>query len=87
MLSVIREGITNCVKHCNATKLKITILDQPKFYTIIIKDNGSNFNKEALLSNKGIGLISIKEIAYKHNGLVNYTFDEGFKIHLTLMKG
>lgn len=87
ILSVIREGITNCVKHSNATKLKITLLDQPKFYTIIIKDNGSNFNEEALLSNKGIGLISIKEIAYKYNGLVNYTFDEGFKIHLTLMKG
>lgn len=87
ILSVVREGITNCVKHSNATKLKVTILDQPKFYTIIIKDNGTNFNKNTLTSSKGIGLISIKEIAYKYNGFVNYSFDKGFKIHLTLMKG
>ncbi|MCF6466074.1 sensor histidine kinase [Clostridium sp. Cult2] len=87
ILSVIREGITNSVKHSNATKLKITVLEQPKFYTIIIKDNGTNFNGKILLSTKGIGLIAIKEIAYKYNGFVNYKFDEGFKIHLTLMKG
>ena len=87
ILSVVREGITNCVKHSNASKMKISVLEQPKFYTIIIKDNGSNFSKDSMPSNKGIGLISIKEIAYKYNGFVNFKFDEGFKIHLTLMKG
>ncbi len=86
ILSVVREGITNCVRHSNATRLKISILEQPKFYTIIIKDNGRNFDEKALTSTKGIGLVSIKEIAYKHGGFVNYKFDDGFKIHLTLMK-
>ncbi len=87
IISVVKEGITNCVKHSNADKLKISLLEQPKFYSIIIKDNGSKFDEEALQKPKGIGLTSIKEIASKYNGFLNYSFDNGFKIHLTLMKG
>lgn len=87
IISVVKEGITNCVKHSNADKLKISLLEQPKFYSIIIKDNGSKFDEEALQKPKGIGLLSMKEIASKYNGFLNYSFDNGFKIHLTLMKG
>jgi signal transduction histidine kinase len=87
ILSVVREAITNCVKHSNATELKIILLNQPKFYSIIIKDNGSKFsNTDDFLSN-GIGLLSMNEIASKYNGFLNYEFNKGFKIHLTLMKG
>ncbi len=86
ILSVIKEAITNCTKHSNATNLKISLLEHPKFYSIIIKDNGSNFDEEAILSTKGIGLTSMKEIGNKYNGFLNYKFDEGFNIHLTLMK-
>lgn len=87
IISVIKEGITNCVKHSNANELKISLLEQPKFYSIVIKDNGSVFDEEALNKTKGIGLLSIKEIAHKYNGFLNYGFDNGFKLHLTLMKG
>lgn len=86
ILSIIREAITNCVKHSNATELKISLLNQPKFYSIIIKDNGSEFNRTDNLLTKGIGLLSMNEIANKYNGFLNYEFDNGFKIHLTLMK-
>lgn len=87
ILSIIREAITNCVKHSNATELKISLLSQPKFYSIIINDNGSKFDKTHNLSTKGIGLLSMNEIANKYKGFLNYKFDNGFKIHLTLMKG
>ncbi len=87
ILSIVKEAITNCIKHSNATKLKISLLNQPKFYSIIIKDNGSNFNKKSFSSPKGIGLTSMEDIARKYNGFLNYKFDGGFKIHLTLMKG
>lgn len=87
IFSVIREGITNCIKHSNADILRIILLEQPKFYSITIKDNGSVFNKSSLHNTKGIGLLSIREIANKYNGFLNYNFDKGFKIHLILMKG
>lgn len=87
ILSIVKEGITNCVKHSNATKLEINLISQPKFYSIIIKDNGTNFDKDIPFLNKGIGLASINEIAHKYNGFVNYEFDTGFKLHITFMKG
>ncbi|WP_077369170.1 sensor histidine kinase [Anaerosalibacter sp. Marseille-P3206] len=83
ILSVIKEALTNCAKHSNATKIKISLLNQPKFYSILIEDNGSQFDDR----NKGIGLLSMKEIADKYNGFFNCRFDDGFKIHMTLMKG
>lgn len=87
ILSIVKEGITNCIKHSNATKLKISLLNQPKFYSIIIKDNGSIFDKDTQLKSKGIGLISLEDIARKYNGFLNYEFKNGFQLHLTLMKG
>lgn len=87
ILSIVKEGMTNCAKHSNADKLEIHLLEQPRFYSIIIKDNGSRFAEDENISNKGIGISSMKEIAHKYNGLLNYEFDEGFKVHVTLMKG
>lgn len=87
ILSVVKEAITNCVKHSNATELRINLLSQAKFHSIVIMDNGSKIDNLSSLSSKGIGLISMKEIAEKYNGFVNYGFDKGFKIHMTLMKG
>jgi len=84
ILSIIKEAITNTIKHSNATIMKINLIDQPKFYSIIISDNGNNVPS---LENRGIGLDYIHETANKYNGLFNYKFEDGFKIHLTLMKG
>ncbi len=87
ILSIVKEAITNCIKHSNATKLKITLLSQPKFYSIVIKDNGSIFDENVFKSSKGIGLMSMEDIVKKHNGFLNYKFENGFQLHLTLMKG
>lgn len=87
ILSIVKEAITNCIKHSNATKLKITLLSQPKFYSIVIKDNGSIFDENVFKNSKGIGLMSMEDIAKKYNGFLNYKFDDGFQLHLTLMKG
>lgn len=87
ILSIVKEGITNCVKHSNATNLEVTLLSQPKFYSISIQDNGTKFDNINLLSTKGIGLTSINEIADKYKGFLNYEFDYGFSLHVTLMKG
>ncbi len=87
ILSIIKEGTTNCLKHSNATEFEISLISQPKFYTIIIRDNGSNYQGDKIKSNDGIGLISMNEISEKYNGFMNYSFKEGFKIHISLMKG
>ena len=87
ILSVIRETITNCAKHSNGTKLVLNVLEQPRFYALISKDSGSDFVADKNLLSKGMGMSSMKEIADKYGGSFNYEFDQGFKIHITLMKG
>lgn len=87
ILSIIRESITNCLKHSDANKLSIRLLTQPKFYSIIIKDNGNSFKRKENLFSEGMGLISMEEITRKHRGFLNYEFEDGFKIYITLMKG
>ena len=87
ILSIIRETITNCAKHSNGTKLIINLLEQPRFYALITKDNGTQFVGDKNLLNKGMGMSSMKQIADKYGGSFNYEFDQGFKIHTTLMKG
>lgn len=84
ILSIVKEAITNTVKHSNANHLKINVTAQPKFYTIIVEDNGM---EEPDFYHKGIGLDYIRETANKYGGLFNYKFNDGFKIHVTLMKG
>lgn len=87
ILSIIRESITNSIKHSNATKLSINLITQPKFHTIVIKDNGRSLYEEENLLNKGIGLLSMDEIARKYDGFLNYDSKDGFKIYISLMKG
>lgn len=84
ILSIVKEAMTNTLKHSDATKMKISLLDQPKFYTIIIVDNGVEI---PTFDHKGIGLDYIRETANKYNGHFNYNYHNGFKIHITLMKG
>ena len=86
ILSIVKESITNCIKHSNASKLSINLIEQPKFYSITIRDNGSEYNREKSKLNDGIGLLSMEDIASKYKGFLNYEFNEGFKIHITLMK-
>lgn len=86
ILSIVKESIANCVKHSNANTLSINLIEQPKFYSIIIRDNGTEYHKDKSQNNTGIGLLSMEDISSKYNGFLNYEFDQGFKIHLTLMK-
>lgn len=86
ILSIVKESINNCLKHSNATELWINLIDQPKFYSIVIRDNGTRYDNDKSKVDTGIGLLSMDDIAHKYNGFLNYEFDQGFKIHLTLMK-
>lgn len=87
ILSIVKESITNCVKHSNASTLSINLIEQAKFHSIIIRDNGTDYDDTKAKTNSGIGLLSMEDIANKHKGFLNYEFNQGFKIHLTLMKG
>jgi signal transduction histidine kinase len=72
---IFQEGITNVIKHAQATQTLVGLhLDQPRI-TLTIRDNGLGFDLETQnISNypagKGIGLLSIKERARALGGTV-----------------
>ncbi|MGO1819174.1 MAG: sensor histidine kinase [Senegalia sp. (in: firmicutes)] len=86
ILAAVKEAINNTLKHSSADSMDIKILNQPKFYSIIINDNGTiyDYKKD---SDDGIGLYSMEKLAKKYKGIFNYRFEDGFRLHLTLMKG
>ncbi len=82
ILSIIKEAINNINKHSNTDEIKINLLTHKNFHKVSITDNGSMYNP----NEGGIGLLSIKQIVQKYNGVFNYTFDDGFKVHITLIR-
>lgn len=84
ILSIVKETMTNTLKHSDANIFKINLFEQPKFYSLILEDNGKI---PPSFKENGIGLDYIRETVNKYNGLFNYKFQDGFKIRITLMKG
>lgn len=83
---LIQEGLSNVVKHANATQAHVTLkVDEPgKTVRLVVLDNGvgCNVSTEA----EGIGLIGMKERVYPYNG--SFQFDsqpgQGTKITICL---
>lgn len=80
--AIIKECLNNTMKHSNATNVNILLREQPAFYQIILRDNGT----EGVIRENGIGLRNIYERIENLQGYVNITVDDGFQIFITLPK-
>ncbi|MFM1524332.1 MULTISPECIES: sensor histidine kinase [Helcococcus] len=85
IISIVKESITNALKYSNADFMSISIINNQKYISINISDNGINFVDISQIK-KGIGLISIKEIVDFYNGNLNISYNNGFNIHIILME-
>ena len=81
-ITIIKESLSNIVRHSNATHVEITIQEHPYMYQLVIKDNGSG----AKIKSTGIGLSNMKERTESLNGTINFSTDKGFKIFVTVPK-
>jgi len=82
-ISIVKEAISNIIKHSNATEVSITLNEHPGFYQLIIGDNGvvEDYNID-----KGIGIRNILDRVAAFNGNVNINIDNGFKIFISIPK-
>lgn len=71
--SIIREGLTNSIKHGQANKIYINIEINEGNIDIVFKDNGSGCSKII----RGNGLKGIEERIFKTGGIVDYKTEEG----------
>ena len=82
MLYIIKEALSNVMKHSNATQVKLTLKEHPALYQLVIKDNGT-INKT---SGDGIGLKNIETRAVNLGGHANFKFDKGFTVFASIPK-
>lgn len=85
IIYIIKESLNNTIKHSDANISSIYLREHNNFFTLQIKDNGSDYLENS--PSNGMGLLSIEEIAKKYRGVFNWKYSSGFLVHVTLMKG
>lgn len=83
-IAIIKECISNSIKHSNGDKIKISIVEQPGFYQLSCSDNGNNADIDY---SSGIGLSNINDRVKQMKGNLRITTDSGFAVMVTVMKG
>ncbi len=66
LFMIYKEGISNIIKHANATKVEIKLFRERNKLVLSIQDNGKGFDVNS--SSSGNGLQNIKERALAFNG-------------------
>ena len=85
IIHIVKESLSNVMKHSNATIVSIRLIEHPGLYQLIIQDNGDSKGENPLAC--GIGLSSIEERVLTLGGQFNIDKKNGFKIFISLPKG
>lgn len=83
-ISVVKEALSNIIRHSNATQASIVLREHPALYQLIIRDNGTvrNFNP-----GEGLGLKNMTDRIEALNGNINILTQNGFEIFISVPKG
>lgn len=82
-IAVIKEALTNVVRHSDADRVDIVLREHPAVYQLVIKDNGS---KKNTTYTDGIGLINMRERVSALKGNINIGYENGFKVFVSIMR-
>ncbi len=83
---IFQEGLTNIVRHAQATSVTARLTAGPEALEMTIRDDGTGITKEQLESQESFGLIGIRERAKQYGGeaLITGTAGEGTIITVKL---
>ncbi len=84
-IGIVKEAVSNIIKHSNASEVTVTLLEHPAFYQLVVQDNGSN----AILPKEtdGMGLSGMKERMDKVGGILNLSASKsGFRVFASIPK-
>ncbi len=84
IIAIVKEALSNIIKHSNATKVDISMIEHPAFYQLIIYDNGS---KLCSGETTGIGLKNIAHRIDNLGGQFRIKTNKGYEIFITIPKG
>lgn len=77
-LRIAQEAVTNCLRHAQASSLKVCLRYHDGLLTLAIMDNGKGFcTQEVQEHQTGLGLISMSERAYLSGGKLGISSTPG----------
>lgn len=80
---VVKEGLSNAVKHSNGNTIKIVLREHPAFYQLMLEDNGT----DAEIGESGIGLKNMEDRVKSVSGRITFTATKnGFCIFMSVPK-
>jgi len=83
MIMIVKEAVSNILKHSNCTKVEILLQEHPGFYKLLIHDNGTDIRENNF---SGMGIVGMNERVERLNGIIRISNDNGFKIFVTIPK-
>jgi signal transduction histidine kinase len=86
LFRIVQESLTNVIRHADATKVEINLLEKDGKLLLEIVDNGKGISKDAITNPKSFGLIGIKERVHSLGGEVDIvgTPHEGTRLMVTM---
>jgi signal transduction histidine kinase len=75
--SVVREALTNVVKHANATRVTVDLNGQGGMLTVEVSDNGKGLSPHALNKNTSFGILGLRERAQSVGGWLDVSSSGG----------
>ena len=85
IISIVKESVSNIIKHSSADMVKVAFREHPAFYQLIVEDNGEC---SGIISESGIGLANIRERVRNIGGYIDISSTKnGFRIFVTLTRG
>jgi signal transduction histidine kinase len=82
-ICIIKEALSNIIKHSNANKVEIKLIEHPAFYQLSIKDNGTN---KEIKDSDGIGIKNMFNRVNSLDGIININNDNGYSIFISVPK-
>ena len=83
LLGVLKESLSNVVKHSNGDAIQIVLREHPAFYQLSITDNGTG----SYLQQTGIGLETMQDRAEQVHGLIRFFPEkDSFRVFLSIPK-
>lgn len=96
-IAMVREALSNAVKHAAATRVTVSVVSYPAFYRLVIHDNGTTPPPKAVLepslcagtaprAGRGIGLTTMADRARALGGRCSVDYNQGFRVFVTIPK-
>jgi signal transduction histidine kinase len=82
-ISIVKEALSNLIKHSNATHASIIFREHPALYQLIIRDNGTVKNYSI---DNGLGLKNMMDRVHSFGGNINIMTKNGFEIFISIPK-